>query len=124
MLCHVLWETGLGNNAIKPRHIGKAVDILISRESSTYLALWEGLTVKQKNLLVALMQENNPEIYSRRFVEKHGLGAPSSLQKATKKLINMELIQRANGSYEITDLFFKRWIQQTWGMPPEITNNM
>ena len=115
MLCHVLWETGLGDNAIKPRHIERAVDILISRESSTYLAIWESLTVKQRSLLVALMQEYNPEIYSRQFVEKHGLGAPSSLQKATKKLINMELIQRANGSYKITDLFFKRWIRQTWG---------
>jgi hypothetical protein len=61
------------------------------------------------------MQENNPAIYSRQFLEKHGLGAPSSLQKATKKLITLELIQPANGSYEIVDLFFKRWIQHTWG---------
>jgi hypothetical protein len=29
-------------------------------------------------------------------------------------LISMELIQQANGSYEIIDLFFKRWIQHTW----------
>jgi hypothetical protein len=115
MLCHVLWEITRDDKAVKLGHIEDAVGILISRESSAYMAIWEGLTVKQKNLLVALMQENNPEIYSRRFVEKHGLGAPSSLQKATKKLISMELIQRANGSYEITDLFFKRWIRQTWG---------
>lgn len=37
------------------------------------------------------------------------------LEAGKKLLINMELIQRANGSYEITDLFFKRWIRQTWG---------
>jgi hypothetical protein len=115
MLCHVLWEISLENKAVKLSHIDEAVEILISRESSTYMAIWESLTAKQKNLLVALMQEQNAEIYSRSFLEKHGLGAPSSIQKATKKLIDKELIQQANGSYEITDLFFKRWIGHTWG---------
>jgi hypothetical protein len=115
VLCHVLWEIALDHKAVKPSHIKEAVEILIARESSTYVAIWENLTVKQKNFLVALMQEHNPEIYSMRFLEKHGLGASSSLQKATKKLISMELIQQSNGSYEIIDLFFKRWIQHTWG---------
>jgi len=115
MLCHVLWENALDDKAVKLSHIEEAVEILISRESSAYMAIWESLTVKQKKLLIALMQEHNPAIYSRRFLEQHGLGAASSLQKATKKLINMELIQQANGSYEIIDLFFKRWIRRTWG---------
>ena len=114
MLCHVLWEIALDDKAVKLSHIERAVEILISRESSAYTAIWESLTAKQKNLLVALVQEHNPEIYSRRFLDKHGLGAPSSLQKAIKKLIKMELIQQANGSYEMTDLFFKRWIRHTW----------
>jgi len=115
MLCHVLWEISQDNKALKLSHIEEAVEILISRESSTYMAIWENLTTKQKNLLGALMQENNAEIYSRRFLEKHGLGAPSSLQKATKKLISKELIHQVNGSYEIVDLFFKKWIQHNWG---------
>jgi len=60
------------------------------------------------------MQENHLEIYCRLFLDKHRLGVPSSLQKATKKLISMELIQQANGSYEIVDLFFKGRLRQTW----------
>jgi hypothetical protein len=115
MLCHVLWEITRDDKAVKLSHIEEAVEILISRESSAYMAIWESLTAKQKNLLVALMQEHNPAIYSGQFLEKHGLGAPSSLQKATKKLISMELIQQANGSYELVDLFFKRWVRHTWG---------
>ena len=115
MLCHVLWEITRDDKAVKLGHIEEAVGILISRESSAYMAIWDSLTVKQKNLLIALMQEHNPAIYSRQFLEKHGLGAPSSLQKATKKLISLELIQPANGSYELVDLFFKRWVRHTWG---------
>jgi AAA+ ATPase superfamily predicted ATPase len=115
MLCHVLWEITRDDKAVKLGHIEEAVGILISRESSAYMAIWDSLTAKQKNLLIALMQEHSPAIYSRQFLEKHGLGAPSSLQKATKKLISMELIQQANGSYELVDLFFKRWVRHTWG---------
>ncbi len=114
MLCHVLWEITRDVKAVKLGHIEEAVGILISRESSAFMAIWESLTAKQKNLLMALMQEDHPEIYSRLFLDKHGLGVPSSLQKATKNLISMELIQQANGSYEIVDLFFKRWLRQTW----------
>ena len=113
MLCHVLWEITRDDKAVKLGHIEEAVGILISRESSAYMAIWDSLTAKQKNLLIALMQEHSPAIYSRQFLEKHGLGAPSSLQKATKKLISMELIQQANGSYELVDLFFKRWVRHT-----------
>jgi len=60
------------------------------------------------------MHEHNPEIYSRQFLEKHGLGVLSSLQNAIKNLISMELIQQANSSYELVDLFFKRWVRHTW----------
>ena len=60
MLCHVLWEITLDDKAVKLSHIEEAVEILISRESSAYMAIWESLTAKQKNLLVALMQEHNP----------------------------------------------------------------
>ncbi len=115
MLCHVLWEIAQDEKTVEFGHIERAVDKLISRESSAYTAIWESLTVKQKSLLVALMQEDTPEIYSRRFLEKHGLGAASSLQKVTKKLMRMELIQQADGSYEIVDLFFKKWIRHKWG---------
>ena len=115
MLCHVLWEIALEDKTVKRSHIERAIEILISRESSAYMAIWESLTTKQKNLVVALAQEHDPEIYSRRFLDKHALGVPSSLQKAIKKLMRMELIQQDNGSYEMVDLFLKKWIRRTWG---------
>jgi AAA+ ATPase superfamily predicted ATPase len=114
MLCYVLWEIGMDEKAIELDNIEEAVDILISRESSAFIAIWESLTSKQKNLLAALAEEKHPEIYSKKFLDRHGLGAPSSVQKAIKNLIKLELIQQANGSYEIFDLFFKRWTRQTW----------
>jgi AAA+ ATPase superfamily predicted ATPase len=114
MLCHVLWELCMDSRMITEADIGKALDILISRESSVYIAMWEELTIKQKNLMVALAKEECPEVFSKKFLETYGLGPSSSIQKALKRLLKKELIQQENGSYIIYDLFFKRWIRRTW----------
>ena len=76
--------------------------------------MWEELTIKQKNLMVALAKEESPEVFSKKFLETYGLGPSSSIQKALKKLLKKELIQQENGSYIVYDLFFKKWIRRTW----------
>ena len=115
MLCHVLWDICQESGVMAHHYIEEAIDVLISRESSTYVALWEGLTNKQKNLMVALAREEYPEVFSKSFSEKYSLGASSSIQKALKKLLEKDLVQQENGSYVILDLFLKRWIRRTWG---------
>ena len=114
MLCNVLWELCMDSRVITEADIGKALDILISRESSVYIAMWEELTIKQKNLMVALAKEESPEVFGKKFLETYGLGPSSSIQKALKKLLKRELIQQENGSYIVYDLFFKKWIRRTW----------
>ncbi len=113
MLCHVLWELSMESRKITKADIDEAFNILISRESSVYVAIWEDLTIKQKNLMVALAKEEYPEVFSKKFLEKYGLGPSSSIQKALKKLLKKELVQQENGSYVIYDLFFKKWIRRT-----------
>lgn len=113
MLCHVLWELCLGKKIIVEDDINKALEILVSREASVFIAIWEELTIKQKNLLAALAKEEYPEIFSKKFLEAYGIGPTSSIQKAIKKLLKKELIQQENRSYVIYDLFFKKWIKRT-----------
>ncbi len=113
MLCNVLWELCMETRIITEADIDEALDILISRESSVYVAIWEELTIKQKNLMVALAKEEYPEVFSKKFLETYGLGQSSSIQKALKKLLKKELVQQGNGSYVIYDLFFKKWIRRT-----------
>ncbi len=113
MLCHVLLELCMDSRVITEADIDEALNILISRESSVYIAIWEELTIKQKNLMVALAKEEYPEVFSNKFLETYGLGSSSSIQKALKKLLKKELVQQENGSYIIYDLFFKKWIRRT-----------
>ena len=64
--------------------------------------------------MVALAREEYPEVFSKRFLEKYGLGASSSIQKALKSLLEKDLVQQENASYVIVDLFLARWIRRTW----------
>ena len=114
MLCHVLLELCMDSRMITEADIDEALNILISRESSVYVAIWEELTIKQKNLMVALAKEEYPEVFSNKFLETYGLGSSSSIQKALKKLLKKELVQQESGSYIIYDLFLKKWIRRTW----------
>ena len=114
MLCHVLWEICQDNKVIEVHSIQKAIDILISRESSAYIAIWEELTGKQKMLMAALAKEDHPEVFGKRFLGKYGLGVSSSIQKALKRLLEKDLVRKENNSYVILDLFFKTWIKRTW----------
>jgi hypothetical protein len=110
MLCHILWEVCLDGKTVTADHIETALDTLVSRESSAYVAVWEGLTAKQRQVLIALAVEKSPAIFGKDFLGRYHLGASSSVQRAVNKLLVLDLIQRANGSYEILDLFFKRWL--------------
>ena len=114
MLCNILWETCQEHGLITQDHINEAIDILIAREASIYIAIWEALTSKQKNLLAALAEEKYPEVFGKKFLSKYMLGTSSSIQKAMKKLLEKDLIQQKNGSYAIVDLFFKKWLQREW----------
>ncbi len=58
-----LWEICQEGKVMTHQHIEEAIDILISREPSAYIAMWEGLTAKQKNLMVALAKEDYPEVF-------------------------------------------------------------
>ena len=114
MLCNILWEICQEHGLITQDHIKEAIDILIAREASIYIAILEALTSKQKNLLAALAEEKYPEVFGKKFLSKYMLGTSSSIQKAMKKLLEKDLIQQENGSYVIVDLFFKKWLQREW----------
>jgi|Deesub1362A_J573_1020465.scaffolds.fasta_scaffold20899_3 hypothetical protein len=73
--------------------------------------------LKARLLLVALIREGTPrgEIYSSSFPRKHNLGSASSVQRAVERLLADEVLERVNGAYEFTDIFFKHWIQREFG---------
>jgi len=112
-LCHALWELCEPGEQVADSLIEAAVKVLLDRESYAYTALWDSLASNQKKLLKGLASEPpGAKPFAGAFVGRYGLGSASNSQRAVKSLLNRDLIDRDNGSFLITDRFFRIWIQQ------------
>ena len=110
-LCHALWELSEPGDSVTESLIESAMNVLLDRESYAYTALWESLALNQKRLLKGLASEPaGVKPFAGAFVRRHGLGSASNSQRAVESLLNRDLIDRDNGSFLISDRFFRIWI--------------
>lgn len=73
------------------------------------------LTLRQKELLLAVAQENFvKQITSASFTKKYSLSSPSAIQTALKSLMRDELIVKSERGYVIEDRFFRIWLNRTY----------
>jgi len=74
------------------------------------------LPERQKELLYAIAKEGHAqEITSSVFAKKHGLKSSSTVQSATKQLLDKEFITREGNHYSIYDRFFGLWLRDKFG---------
>src|SRR5947209_4476078 len=112
-VCHAMWELCEPGEQVTESLIQAAVQLLLDRESYAYTALWDSLVLNQKKLLKGLASEpSGVKPFAGVFVRSHGLGSASNAQRAVESLLKRDLIDRDNGSFLITDRFFRIWIQQ------------
>lgn len=112
-LCHALWELCQPGESVTQSLIETATQVLLDRESYAYTALWEYLALNQKRLLKGLASEPaGVKPFAGAFVRRHSLGSASNSQRAVEGLLNRDLIDRDNGSFLISDRFFRIWIGQ------------
>jgi hypothetical protein len=111
-LCHVLWELCEPKAEVTEKMIKSAVRVLLERENYAYTALWESLTVSQRRLLNGLAVEPvGVKVFAGEFVRRYGIRSASNVQRAVNGLLERDIIGRDNGSFLITDRFFRLWIQ-------------
>jgi len=113
-LCHAVWELCEPRCRVEPSIIAEAFDILLERESYAYTALWESFAPNQRRFLLGLSSEP-PGVrpFSSDFVRHYRLRSASNAQRAAEGLLERDIIDRENGSFVITDRFFRAWIQRT-----------
>jgi hypothetical protein len=111
-LCHVLWELCEPDTEATETTVQSSVEVLLARENYAYTTLWESLTTPQKRFLRGLAtEEARVKVFSGGFVRGRGLGSASAVQRVVATLLERDLIDRDNGSFLITDRFFRLWIQ-------------
>lgn len=112
-LCHAVWELCEPKSKVTARTVQAATDLLLERENYAYTTLWESLAVNQRKFLKGLAsQSSKAVVFSSEFIARHGLGSASNVQRAVDSLLEKDVIDRENGSFLITDRFFRLWVQR------------
>jgi hypothetical protein len=73
----------------------------------------EALALNQRRLLKGLASEPaGVKLFAGAFVRRHGLDPASNAQRGVESLLGRDLVDRDNGSFVISDRFFRIWIRQ------------
>ena len=113
-LCHALWELCPAAEPSTVQLLEEAIQLLLDREKQAYIALWESFTLNQRRLLKGLASEPEaPKVYSGAFLKQYGIASPASVQGVVSALLDRDVIEGANGSFVVSDRFFRIWIART-----------
>ena len=95
------------NEELDEKNVIEAFDNNISLIGSHLINEWNRLTLKEKDLIVALMDSPLKRVdLARKLNVKSG-----SLSDKLNKLQNLDLIHFTNGEYEISEKLLKRWLE-------------
>lgn len=112
MLCWELWEKCFSKKQASRKDIRQTLEMVLDHQGEYFITLWDGFSPHQKLLLLALAKEPSINIFSKDFIAKFDLGAVSSVQKSLKRLIELEIVDRIDNRYEISDIFFATWLRE------------
>ncbi|MFH1362025.1 MAG: ATP-binding protein [bacterium] len=110
LFCSVLWERSLDKGKIEKIDLDKALTETISRSASIYVEIFDNLTNLQRKFLEALAKGPTNNLYSKDFILENELGAPSSIQRSLKSLVQKGILEKENGLYLFSDIFFRKWL--------------
>lgn len=111
-LCHEAYNMVVPDKKVTEAHIVKALKQCIAAQSYAYTTLWDGLAGKQRELVVALSKLPGSNVYSKAFIDRFNLGSASSVQTAIDALEKKGIIDRENGGFVLSDIFFTQWVKK------------
>ncbi|OPX29023.1 MAG: hypothetical protein B1H08_04785 [Candidatus Omnitrophica bacterium 4484_171] len=111
-LCYVIWKIAHDSGIVVKSHIQEAISEILAEQGANFTNLWDSLSAKQRNFLVAFALSRPVNLYGKDFILKNNLGTSSSLQKIIKALVNKQVIEKDNGDVVFNDIFFPEWIKE------------
>jgi hypothetical protein len=85
---------------------------ILEHEDHYFETIWRGLTHPRQSLLAALAAGPSRQVFSSEFRTANRLPTASTLQAALKHLEEEGLIERVDGTYQVTDPFLVGWLQR------------
>lgn len=110
-LCYALWEETPEGGVASAETVASALVRVLRSENAHFTRVWDTTSRTQRLVLQALAAEPAAGLTSGEFRRRHGLPAPSSVQKAVEALVAAELVHREGpGSYRIAEPFLAEWV--------------
>ena len=111
-LCCQIWNENIGNDFIKEDSVSKAVASIVANQSHIFLTMWDSLTLAQRQLLQAISIYGGKAVFSNSFIQNHRLKSAAAAQKSLKLLIKKNVVEKENGIYRFSDIWFAQWVKQ------------
>ena len=109
-IAHSIWEEARDSKVIEKALVDKAIWTIVNQESTNYEALWDGISQKQREFLIAMVKDDPDGIFSKDFIARWRLGV-SSIQASLRALENKGILEKEKqGKYRFDDEFFRLWI--------------
>lgn len=114
-VAHELWDYAelTDKRTLDVEDLNHVIDGLVANQSVLYERMWEQLTLLQRAVLRAVAQRGMSRLLSAAVREAHGLGPPSSVQKALQSLDAQDILDRYKNEYFLVDPIFAAWVRKT-----------
>ena len=109
-LCYSLWEETAAGGVAGAEELDRALERVLLSEHAHFARIWDEASRSQRLTLLALAAEPLQPITAE-YRRRHGLPAPSTVQKALDTLVDDELVwKEAPGDYRIGEPFLADWL--------------
>jgi hypothetical protein len=109
-LCHSLVSSIRAAGKADEGELQLALAEVLEAHHYGYRAVWDPLSLHQRNLVLAIAQGYTERLHSQRMVFDLGLGSPSTVSKNLKTLTDRELLQKSGSGVSFVDPFFGHWL--------------
>ncbi len=110
MFCYELWNNCFRKGKVEISDLSYSLSRLLDNQSYAYVNIWESLSPKQKNLVMALSQGSYTHLQSQETVTRFELGTPATVNKNLKALEAHQILERTNREYRFADPFLGKWL--------------
>jgi len=109
-LCEALWTVTSSNNVIGLDRLKDALELIFAREQKSYENDMSLLTDFQIRCLLTIAREGGNKVFSVSFMKSAGVNNPSSVRRAIKRMINLNILFESKNGYRFVNPFFRAWI--------------
>jgi len=112
LLCHEIWNVAQGEQQVTVAAVEGGLQAALANQEYAFTAIWDSLSPKQRNLLIALAQGVGEQVHAQATIAQYDLGAPATVSKSLKGLQDKELIEKENGRWVIADPLLALWVRE------------